>query len=116
MFLQSSQAVTVFRPVAGGFDRLGNPAAAGWEAEEVAGVLIAPAASQDLGAERPEGYTDALTIHFPKEYTQSLLGCEIELPAPWPSRVRVIGDPQPYQAELTPGRWNRAADCEVSDG
>lgn len=116
MLLHSDVEVEVRRPVEGTADRLGNPTYTLAQPEKVAGVLIAPASTSDFEADRPEGYRVDLTVHFPKTYTASLRGCFIDLPSPWPSRVRVIGDPQPYQPELTPGQWNRAADCVVADG
>lgn len=116
MLLQSTVAVDVLRPVMGGCDALGNPVVDSYESETVSGVLIAPDTTDGLGAERPEGYTDGLTLHFPKAYTASLLGCLVELPEPWPPVVRVIGDPQPYMDELTPGQWNRAARVVRADG
>lgn len=115
MLLDSAVAVTVLRPIEVGADRLGNPIDE-LQPEEVAGVLITPAETADIGPKRPEGYTASLTVHFPKTYTSSLQGCTLELPAPWAGFWRVKGDPQPYMSELTPGQWNRAAQVVAADG
>jgi hypothetical protein len=113
--LTSDVTCTVVRPVQIGEDSLGNPIYGEPQREAVAGVLVSAPSTSDLGADRPEGYDAVLSVHFPKAYTASLLGCSIELPDPWPD-VRVIGDPQPLMEGLTPGRWNREAVCEVADG
>lgn len=115
MFLRSTVSVEVLRPTVLRYDDLGNPVK-GYESETVAGVLITPAETSDIGPERPEGYTASLTVHFPKTYTKSLQGCALSLPAPYPSYVTVEGDPQPYMSELTPGQWNRAAQVVAADG
>lgn len=116
MLIRSDVAVTVLTPVAAQPDRLGNPTYAEPVKTKVAGVLITPADTSSFGPDRPEGYRVDLTVHFPASYTDSLRGCSIELPSPWPSLVRVVGEPQPYDPALTPGQWNRAADCVVADG
>ncbi|MBR2065741.1 MAG: hypothetical protein IJ983_01490 [Kiritimatiellae bacterium] len=113
--LTSSLSCTVVRPVQVGEDSLGNPVYGEPSREVVGGVLVSAPSTASLDADRPEGYSVALSVHFPKDYTASLKGCSIELPSPWPT-VRVIGDPQPLMEELTPGRWNREAFCEVADG
>lgn len=113
--LNSTLSVDVYTPETTGYDALGNPVNAYTKAT-VEGVLIAPESTADLGADRPEGYSDVLTLCFPKSYTGSLRGAYIELPSPWPERVEVIGDPMPWMPELTPGAWNLTIQAGVADG
>jgi len=110
--------VTVLVPVAGPVDRFGNPTKAGYDRIDVSGVLIAPGASSDMEASRPEGAVVALTLHFPKSWGgASLRGCDIEIGnGPWAGTYRVIGDPKPYDERNTPTRWNFPVEVEAADG
>lgn len=106
-------AVTVERLPEGATDAHGNPAPGEWAPEEVVGVLPQPGGTSDLDASRPEGVSVDMTFHFPKGYTASLKGCRIAYGG---RTYRVIGDPQPHVADLTPGPWNRAVQTEAVDG
>lgn len=76
-------------------------------------VLVAPTSSQDLGPERPEGEATIMTFHFPKTYIGDLRGCLIR----WKSkRWAVIGNPQPYSEDATPGKWNRPVQARLVEG
>lgn len=111
-----SVIVTVLRPTAATErDALGNPVP-GEPTSETVRVLVGPPSTSSMEASRPNGATVALTLHFPKSYKASLRGCRVELPAPWTGTYRVIGDPVPYEARLTPGRYNRPVDVERADG
>lgn len=107
--------VTVKTPVAGAADRFGN-ATYTYTSETVANVLVAPGATRDLDAARPEGVTVAYTLHFPKSFTASLEGCIVTLPAPWAGDYRVIGDPKPYIDANTPTPWHLPAEVEAAHG
>lgn len=111
----SGIAVTVLRPVEGAADRLGNPTHT-YVPETVADVLVQPGVTDDLDADRPEGDTAALTLHFPKTYAGTLRGCAVVLPPPWEGEWRVVGDPLPYMAANCPTRWNRAVQVVMADG
>jgi hypothetical protein len=108
--------VTVVRPSEKTKDRLGEEVAGAETREAVGNVLISPPTTADLEAARQDGYTVALTLHFPKTYEAGLQGCEVELPAPWGGVYRVIGNPLPLMAENTPGAWNRPVNVEVCNG
>lgn len=82
----------------------------------VADVLVSPGATADLEAARPEGVTVAYTLHFPKTFTGSLEGAEIDLPAPWTGRYSVIGDPREYIDANTPTRWHMPVEVEAAHG
>ena len=109
-------SVTVLRPSAATLDRFGNEVPGEPTRETVADVLIGPGATSDLEASRPEGVQVAYTLHFPKSYTDSLEGCEIELPAPWQGVYRVIGNPGRYMDANTPTRWNMPVEVEAAHG
>lgn len=94
-------------------DEFGNERAEYGSAQTVSNVLVAPSSSQDLGAERPEGDATVMTFHFPKTYIGSLKGCLIGWKGRW---WEVIGDPQPYSKDSTPGVWNRPVQARLVNG
>ena len=97
----------------GAIDEFGNERAEYGTSQTVNNVLIAPSSSQDLGAERPDGDATIMVFHFPKTYIGSLKGALIG----WGGkRWKVIGDPQPYSKESTPGMWNRPVQARVVEG
>ena len=97
----------------GALDEFGNERAEyGW-VQTVSNVLVAPISSQDLGAERPDGDVTVMTFHFPKTYIGSLRGCLIGWKGSW---WEVIGDPQPYSKDSTPGVWNRPVQARLVKG
>lgn len=81
--------------------------------ENVAGVLVTPGATSDLDASRPEGVRVVYTINFPKGYGKTLKGCLVQY---LEDTYRVIGDPQPYMGDGTPGPWDMPAEVERVDG
>ena len=113
----SGVSVDVLTPVEGERDRFGNVTAT-YERETVSDVLVVPGATADLEAGRPEGVQVAFTLHFPKTFTGTLEGCEIELPSPWNAGnpYKAIGAPAPYMDANTPTRWNRQVEVEAANG
>lgn len=109
--------VTVLVPVQGAADRFGNATEA-FEPTTVSDVLVAPGATADLEASRPEGATVAFTLHFPKSFDGRLEGCQVELPQPWAAGnpYRVVGCPAPYIDANTPTRWHMQAEVEAAHG
>lgn len=112
MSLFATENVTVVRRTVER-DELGDEVAATVAREEVSGVLVAPGSTEDLDASRPEGVTVAFTLHFPKTYRKSLRGCLAEVRG---GTYAVVGDPQAYTPENTPGDWNRAVEVTRTDG
>ena len=112
----SGAEVTVLRPNVVGTDRLGAPIYGEPTPDAVDGVLVAPGATADLDASRPEGVTVAYTLHFPKGYDGPLEGCSVVLPSPWGGTYRVIGDPRPYMDENTPTPWHMPVEVEEAHG
>ena len=113
MRLLSGTDVTVLRREAVGIDEHGNASPGEWTRERVADVLPQPGGSSDLEASRPEGARVAMTFHFPKGYGKPLKGCMVSYGG---RAYRVIGDPQPYLAENTPGPWGMPVETEAVDG
>lgn len=97
----------------GSVDEFGNERAEYGSAQTLNNVLVAPSSSQDLGAERPDGDATVMTFHFPKTYIGGLKGCLIGWKGRW---WEVIGDPQPYSKESTPGMWNRPVQARLVEG
>lgn len=108
--------VTVKRPGAGTADRFNNIVPGTPTVETVDNVLVAPGATSDLEASRPEGVRVAYTLHFPKTYTDSLEGCTVVLPAPWAGEYKVIGDPRSYIDANTPTSWHIPVEVEAAHG
>ena len=97
----------------GSIDEFGNEVAEYMPMQTLRNVLVAPYSSQDLGAERPDGDATVMTFHFPKTYIGRLKGCLIGWSAHW---WEVIGDPQPYSKDSTPGMWNRPVQARLVEG
>lgn len=107
------ESITLKRRYAGAVDEFGNERVEYRQAFSVNNVLVAPSSSQDLGPERPDGDATVMTFHFPKTYIGSLKGCLIGWKGAW---WEVIGDPQPYARDSTPGVWNRPVQARLVKG
>ena len=94
-------------------DEFGNERVAYRSSISVYNVLVAPSSSQDLGAGRPDGDATIMTFHFPKTYTGELKGCLIGWNGSW---WEVIGNPQKYAKQSTPGVWNRPVQARLVEG
>lgn len=112
MNLIQGEAVTVIRPTAAR-DELGEPTSETEQREEVQNVVVAPGSTADLDASRPEGVTVAFTLCFPKTYAGDLRGCRVSVRG---REYLVVGDPQRYTPENTPGDWNLTAEVTRTDG
>ena len=117
MSLLKGTSVTVYKPIYGELDSMGEPTIS-WIETTVENVLFQPTQSggtgtHDLEVDRINGVSITPTFHFPKTYTESLRGCKIQYGG---NEYRVVGDPQPFMIENTPGDWNRTVPCEVAYG
>lgn len=106
-----TEQVTVVRDNVS-YDDLGEPIYGDPEREQV-DVLVQPETTTDLDATRPNGVEVVFTLHFPKSYTKSLQACHIEVRG---DIYEVVGDPQPYTPENTPGNWNLPVEVKRVDG
>lgn len=111
----SGVTVTVKSPNPSGVDRFGNPVKS-FVSSTVANVLVAPGATADLEASRPEGVTVDYTLHFPKTFTGDLEGCVITLPEPWTGDYAVVGKPGRYINANTPTPWNMQVEVVAAHG
>lgn len=105
------ETVTVLTPSQSAEDAYGQ-AVKKWTDEVVRNVLVCEPTTADL-AERPEGDSVSLTLHFPKTYTASLRGCRVTLRG---RTYEVLGDPVALTEANTPGKWNRAAAVKFVEG
>lgn len=112
----SGVSVTVLTPTSDGTDRFGEPIPGEPMQTVVDNVLIAPGATADLEAARPDGVTVALTLHFPKTYNGDLRGCSVVLTGQHEGTYRVIGEPKPYMDANTPTDWHMPVEVEVVHG
>lgn len=106
-----TEQVTVVRDSVS-YDDLGEPIYGDPEREQV-DVLVHPGTTTDLDATRPNGVEVVFALHFPKSYTKSLQACRIEVRG---DTYEVVGDPQPYTPENTPGNWNLPVEVKRVDG
>ena len=110
------RTVTVLTPAVASTDRFGEPVYGEPVVQTVDNVLIAPGATADLEASRPDGVTVALTLHFPKTFSGDLRGCSVVLTGQHAGTYRVIGEPKPFQDENTPTQWHMPVEVEVCYG
>lgn len=94
-------------------DELGEPAEGEETREVVENVVVAPGSTSDLDASRPDGVTVTYTLCFPKTFSGELRGCSIEVRG---IEYEVVGDPQRYTPESTPGEWNLTVEVTRTDG
>ena len=112
MSLISGERVEVVRTVRR-VDDLGEPEVVRVDREDVQNVLVYPGATADLEASRPNGASVDMTLHFPKSYGRDLDGCTVVVRG---VEYRVVGAPQRYAPDLTPGDWNMAVEVSRVDG
>ncbi len=94
-------------------DALGEPVSSETETETVEKVLVSPGATSDLDSSRPNGVTVAYTLCFPKSYAGELKDALVTVRG---GAFRVVGDPQRYTGENTPGPWNLTCEVTRTDG
>lgn len=95
------------------YDDLHEPVSEAVDEREVDAV-VAPGATSDLDASRPEGATVAYTVHLPRDMAGiRLKGCSLRVRG---EELRVVGDPRPYAPEACPGRWCYPVELEAADG
>lgn len=112
--------MTVWRKSKTGVDEMGEDTYV-WISEIVENVLYGPTKSDRLtgisgrlpGGTRPQGTDDTITAHFPKTYTESLAGCQLEA---YGRRWDVLGDPSAHLDHLVRGKWNRTVAARKVDG
>ena len=110
--LMRTVAVTVTRREQTGTDAFNAPVYKDVD-EDVPGVMPQPGATADLAAERPDGVTVDMTFHFPRGYSKSLRGCRVSYAG---KSYEVVGDPQPYLSEVTPGPFAMSVEAVRVDG
>ena len=110
--LIAGESVTVRTPTVGYDEHMEEVVT--WEDATVTNVVVTPGATSDvLDSTRPDGTRVAFTLGFPKSFTASLRGCHVLVRG---IECAVIGDPQPYAADNTPGAWNYTAEVARVDG
>lgn len=110
--LIAGEAVTV-RNIEQAFDELGEPTGATVAETVVDNVVVCPGATADLDSTRPNGVTVAYTLCFPKDCDVRLKGATVNVRG---VDYLVIGDPQRYTEENTPGPWNLTCEVTRTDG
>ena len=101
-------AVTVLKPTQSSTDPFGAPVAGTPVPMTVGNVLVDSPSTEDVEqTTRQFGVACDLKLHFPKTCHDCRRGCSVALPAPWSGTFEVIGDPMPYDPELTPGEHDR---------
>lgn len=112
--LLATTSVSVRRRLDGPLDEFGAARRVWGDPHVVRGVLVSPGAPAEVwGTNRPDGVEVAFTVHFPKTWTAPLAGALVEIDG---AAYRVVGDPQEWMSQNTPGPWNRAVMVERVDG
>jgi hypothetical protein len=112
MSLITGESVVVVRRNVS-LDELGEPTEGEPDRETVENVVVAPGATSDLDASRPDGIVVAYSLCFPKGYGKSLRGCSVEVRG---TEYAVVGDPKEYTEANTPGDWNLTVEVTRTDG
>ena len=108
------QTVRVEKRVKTGVDP-GNAPIFTWVGADVHDVLLAPADSADLfGHTRSDGAHISWTAYFPKTYKPSLRGARVTIPDY--GSCMVVGDPQRFPEDLTPGKHNLVVKLQDVEG
>ena len=82
--------------------------------ELVHDVLVIPGATSDGVTQiRDEGVQVLYTLHFPKTFTRSLKDAQIKVRG---ITTHVVGDPDHYTLENTPGKWWMPVQVRRYDG
>lgn len=110
--LIAGETVTV-RNIEQAFDELGEPTGATVAETVVDNVVVCPGATADLDSTRPNGVMVAYTLCFPKDCDVRLKGATVNVRG---VDYLVIGDPQRYTEENTPGPWNLMCEVTRTDG
>lgn len=107
--------VTIVNRVRAGTDPGGDPIWADSE-EEVDDVLVQDGAQANASdSTRPDGITVDRTAHMPRTWRyHSLRGRRMRLDDG--TEYTVVGDPRPYDAGLTPTKWNLTVNLHREEG
>lgn len=109
--------VRVRQLVAGTADAFGNASRSYGEPTEVPGAWFSPTGTSDAIEDgRPDGLASTVNVYVPKErpaieWRGALVALDGES-FEW----RVVGDPMPYPAAMTPGAYNLVVGVRRSDG
>ena len=111
----TGETITLTTRSRNGVDEGNNPVWQDDEPEQVGNVLIAPGdQSNAAGSIRPDGIQIAYTLYFPRSWPyRSLRGASIRIDQ---ADYRVVGDPRPYRAGISPTRWNLVVQVQGGDG
>lgn len=93
-------------------DDLGEPVSTATEEVECEAV-VAPGATADLDASRPDGVSVSYTLHLPKTWTRDLRGASARLRG---GTFRVVGEPMAYTAANVPGDYGLPVEVGRVDG
>lgn len=106
------ETVTVRTPSTGYDDHMEEVVT--WGEETVGNVVVTPGTTSDVrDGTRPDGTRVEFTLGFPKIFTASLRGCRVLVRG---IECAVIGDPQPYAPDNTPGAHDRTVEVARVDG
>ena len=75
--------------------------------------VVCPGATSSLGADRPNGFSAAFTLHVPKGFSANLRGARAVVRG---EEDAVSGDPQPYAEGSCPGEYCMPVEVGRADG
>lgn len=110
----ATDTVHVRYPVADAQDEQGNPVVSFTDPEPVSGVLVAPAAGEDVTSNIRDGVRIMYTVFFRKGFGRDLTGALIDVGSD--KKLKVVGSPRPFPEANVPGDWSMQVRVGVVDG
>ena len=104
------ETVSVLLPVEVGSDELGEPIV-NYDPSGSVDVIVAPGSTSDVFGNVRDGQKVALTLHFPKTWTDNLTGARVIVRG---DEYRVVGSPFRYTD--SPGLYDMPVEVTACNG
>ncbi len=110
----TGESITILRPRITGIDEYGEPTRQ-WDEETIDDTLVGPPTpTEATDSTTPDAIDVTATLYLPRNHpVDSLNGCKAIVRS---HEYRIIGDPIPLDAGITPTRWNMSVHITRDDG